>query len=90
MERGAGDCWAPTAIDADSKVIISHTLGDRGGGPAYASLQDVARVSETGVSERQTGIVYTWVVVRQRLDEIAIVDLIASFALFRAVKTERV
>jgi hypothetical protein len=42
MERGAGDGWAWTAIDADSKTIISYTLGDRDSGTAYAFLQDVA------------------------------------------------
>jgi hypothetical protein len=27
MEEGAGDCWTWTAIDADSKLIISYMLG---------------------------------------------------------------
>lgn len=30
MAEGAGDCWTWTAIDADSKLIISYMLGDRG------------------------------------------------------------
>jgi IS1 family transposase len=42
MEAGAGDCWTWTAIDADSKLIISYMLGDRGAGTAQAFMQDVA------------------------------------------------
>jgi IS1 family transposase len=42
MEHGAGDCWTWTAIDADSKLIISYMLGDRGASTAKAFMQDVA------------------------------------------------
>ena len=42
MEAGAGDCWTWTAIDADSKLIISYMLGDRGAMTAQAFMQDVA------------------------------------------------
>jgi IS1 family transposase len=42
MEQGAGDCWTWTAIDADSKLIISYMLGDRGASTAQAFMQDVA------------------------------------------------
>jgi IS1 family transposase len=42
MEAGAGDCWTWTAIDADSKLIISCMLGDRGASTAQAFMQDVA------------------------------------------------
>ncbi len=42
MEEGAGDCWTWTAIDADSKLIISYMLGDRGATTAQAFMQDVA------------------------------------------------
>lgn len=42
MEQGAGDCWTWTAIDADTKLIISYMLGDRGAGTAKAFMQDVA------------------------------------------------
>jgi IS1 family transposase len=42
MEEGAGDCWMWTAIDADSKLIISYMLGDRGASTAQAFMQDVA------------------------------------------------
>ena len=42
MSAGAGDVWIWTAIDADTKLIISYTLGDRGAGTATAFMQDVA------------------------------------------------
>jgi IS1 family transposase len=42
MEEGAGDCWTWTAIDADSKLIISYMLGNRGAKTAQAFMQDVA------------------------------------------------
>jgi IS1 family transposase len=40
--QGWGDIWTWTAIDADSKLIISYTLGDRNGGTAMTFMQDVA------------------------------------------------
>jgi IS1 family transposase len=39
---GWGDVWTWTAIDADTKLIISCTLGDRGADTAHAFMQDVA------------------------------------------------
>lgn len=42
IAEGAGDCWTWTAIDADSKLIISYMLGDRGASTAQAFMQDVA------------------------------------------------
>ncbi len=42
MAQGAGDVWTWTAIDADTKLIISYMLGDRGAGTAQAFMQDVA------------------------------------------------
>ena len=46
MGQGAGDVWTWTAIDADTKLIISYMLGDRGVGTAAAFMRDVAsRVS---------------------------------------------
>jgi IS1 family transposase len=42
MQGGAGDVWTWTAIDADSKLIISYTLGDRGAGTASVFMRDVA------------------------------------------------
>ncbi len=46
VQAGAGSIWTWTALDADSKLIISYTLGDRGADTARAFMQDVAsRVS---------------------------------------------
>src|SRR5947207_3242720 len=42
MEAGAGDCWTWAAIDADSRLIISYMLGDRGASTAQAFMRDVA------------------------------------------------
>jgi IS1 family transposase len=42
MAQGAGDVWTWTAIDADTKLIISYTLGDRGAGTATTFMRDVA------------------------------------------------
>ena len=40
--RRAGDCWTWTALDSDSKLIISYTLGRRDGGYAHEFMRDVA------------------------------------------------
>jgi IS1 family transposase len=42
MNKGAGDCWTWTGIDADSKLIISYMLGNRGASTANAFMQDLA------------------------------------------------
>lgn len=42
VKAGAGSVWTWTAIDADSKLIISYTLGDRGAATAAEFMQDVA------------------------------------------------
>jgi IS1 family transposase len=42
MNKGAGDCWTWTAIDADTKLIISYALGDRGIGTAKFFMEDLA------------------------------------------------
>jgi len=39
---GIGDVWTWTAIDADSKLIVSWLVGTRDGGAAYTFMQDVA------------------------------------------------
>lgn len=38
VQAGAGSVWTWTAIDADSKLIISYTLGDRGAETAKAFM----------------------------------------------------
>jgi IS1 family transposase len=42
MNAGCGDAWTWTAIDADSKLIISYLLGHRGASCAKEFMQDVA------------------------------------------------
>jgi IS1 family transposase len=39
---GVGDVWTWTALDADSKLIISYLVGKRDAGYAHEFLQDVA------------------------------------------------
>lgn len=39
---GIGSVWTWTAIDADSKLIVSWLVGTRDGGAAYTFMQDVA------------------------------------------------
>lgn len=38
---GAGDCWTWTALDADSKLIISWLVGPRDAGCAYTLMEDL-------------------------------------------------
>jgi IS1 family transposase len=40
--QGAGDCWTWTAIDADTKLMISWVVGGSDAGYAHAFIQDVA------------------------------------------------
>src|SRR5436190_10527556 len=40
--QGWGDCWTWTAIDADSKLVISYALGPRLPRVAYDFMKDVA------------------------------------------------
>jgi IS1 family transposase len=42
MAQGAGDVWTWIAIDADTKLVISYILGDRGAATAHAFMQDIA------------------------------------------------
>ena len=42
VQAGFGSIWTWTAIDADTKLIISYTVGDRGAGTAFAFMKDVA------------------------------------------------
>ena len=44
---GAGDVWTWTAIDSDSKLLVSWTLGDRSGATALAFMDDLrARLAD--------------------------------------------
>jgi IS1 family transposase len=40
--EGWGDCWTWTAIDADSKLLVSFLVGDRGPHNCYEFMKDVA------------------------------------------------
>jgi hypothetical protein len=39
----AGDTWTWTAIDADSKLIVSYLVADRSGEAAHVFIQNVAQ-----------------------------------------------
>ena len=39
--RGAGDVWTWTAIDSDSKLILSYEVGDRSGATAIEFMDDL-------------------------------------------------
>ena len=41
-KAGAGSVWTWTAIDADTKLIVAYTLGDRGAATAQLFMRDVA------------------------------------------------
>jgi IS1 family transposase len=41
-KEGYGDVWTWTALDADSKLVVSYMLGSRDAGYANAFMQDVA------------------------------------------------
>ena len=46
---GAGDTWTWTAIDADSKLVVSHFVGGRDGECAMMFMDDVAKRLATRV-----------------------------------------
>ncbi|MEM8536762.1 MAG: IS1 family transposase, partial [Pseudomonadota bacterium] len=41
--QGAGDVWTWTALDADSKMILSYEIGDRSAETAYDFMLDLKR-----------------------------------------------
>lgn len=47
--QGAGDCWTWTALDADTKLMVSWIVGNRDAGTANDFMQDVASRLETRV-----------------------------------------
>ena len=49
VKQGWGDIWTWTAIDADTKLIISYTLGQRGAETAHAFMEDVASRIKTRI-----------------------------------------
>ena len=49
VNQGWGDIWTWTAIDADTKLIVSYMLGQRGADTANAFMQDVASRIKTRI-----------------------------------------
>jgi hypothetical protein len=49
MAEGWGDAWTRTALDADSKVMVSYLVGQRGFAWAKTFMEDVAsRINSRG------------------------------------------
>ena len=69
MKQGAGDCWTWTAIDADTKLIISYALGDRGIKTAHFFMQDLASRIKTASSSLQTVTGFTLMPWKMRLEQ---------------------
>jgi IS1 family transposase len=42
VQAGAGSVWTWTALDAETKLIVSYMLGDRGAATAQSFMRDVA------------------------------------------------
>jgi IS1 family transposase len=42
VQSGLGSVWTWTALDADTKLIVSYMLGDRGASTALSFMRDVA------------------------------------------------
>ena len=54
--EGAGDTWTWTAIDADSKLIVSWLVGPRDAGSAYTFVNDLADRLATRVQLTSDGL----------------------------------
>ena len=54
--EGAGDTWTWTALDADSKLIISWLMGPRDAGSAYTMMHDLADRLTTRVQLTSDGL----------------------------------
>ena len=53
--EGAGDTWTWTALDADSKLIVSWLIGPRDAGSAYTMMHDLADRLSTRVQLTSDG-----------------------------------
>ena len=58
--ENAGDGWAWTALDADSKLIVSHLVGGRDAGYVHEFMQDVADRLSNRFSSQQMVTRFTW------------------------------
>ena len=54
--EGAGDTWTWTAIDADSKLVVSWLVGPRDAGSAYTMMHDMADRLATRVQLTSDGL----------------------------------
>ena len=54
--EGAGDTWTWTAIDADSKLVVSWLVGPRDAGSAYTMMHDLAYRLATRVQLTSDGL----------------------------------
>ena len=54
--EGAGDTWTWTALDADSKLIVSWLIGPRDAGSAYTMMHDLADRIATRVQLTSDGL----------------------------------
>ena len=64
--EGAGDVWTWTAIDADTKLIVSYFVGDRSASPRLRSWTIFATVSPTASSSPPMAIVPIWTPLKAR------------------------
>lgn len=56
VQSGLGSVWTWKAIDADTKLVISYTIGDRGADTAKAFMEDVASRVSTRIQLTTDGI----------------------------------
>ena len=64
---GAVDTWTWTALDADSKLIVSYLVGGRAAEYASAFMDDVASRLANRVQMTTDGHVRTWTLLKARL-----------------------
>ena len=67
LRVGWGDCWTWTAIDADTKLIISFRLGDPEGQTRYSPAQCIGCTTQTISGDPDPKHVSTSYVERQNL-----------------------
>ena len=63
----AGDVWTWTALDADSKLIVSYLVGGRDSEYAMWFMDDVAKRLASRVQLTQTATRHTWERLKARL-----------------------
>ena len=58
-QPGQGDCWTYTAVDADSKLMISWLVGPRNSVNTHAFMVDIAERLGNRVQLQSSGVVLT-------------------------------